>query len=117
VSGSEEYWYDDNGSRFAILKRNATGARQEIIWFIGDVEAHYDGGGMPAHVYTHPSLGTPVARIDRTGSTVSSLSVEFQFHGLGNTLIGAVGDAGALNIGLVESPWGRAPNPYATRNV
>ena len=38
-----------------------------MIWFIGDIEAHYDGAGAVTHVYSHLSMGTPVARVDRTG--------------------------------------------------
>ena len=45
-----------------IVKRDAAGVKTELIWFIGDVEAHYDATGTVTKVYSHLSMGTPVAR-------------------------------------------------------
>ncbi|HWU91506.1 MAG TPA: toxin TcdB middle/N-terminal domain-containing protein, partial [Kofleriaceae bacterium] len=36
VQGSEEYWYDGEGQRIAVLKRDASGAKTELIYFLGD---------------------------------------------------------------------------------
>jgi len=36
VTGSEEYWYDQSGAREIVVKRDAGGAKTEMIWFIGD---------------------------------------------------------------------------------
>jgi RHS repeat-associated protein len=104
VIGSEEYWYDGNGSRIAIVKRDANGAKTELVWFLGDTEAHYDGNGNIAHVYSHLSLGTPIARIDRTSNTTTN--IELQFHGLGRSTLAAVDLGGAVNASFVYAPFG-----------
>jgi RHS repeat-associated protein len=119
VQGSEEYWYDGDGQRIAVLERDATGDKRELTWFIGDVEAHYDDTGAVIHVYSHLSLGTPVARVDRTGNT--STSVEYQFHGLANTTLAAVAHDGTINASFSYAPFGEVieatgagPPPLAT---
>ena len=104
VTGSEEYWYDTNGQRMAVVKKNASGTKTEMVWFIGDAEAHYDGAGAITRIYTHLSLGTPVARIERTGNTTTNL--EFQFHGLGSSTIAAVAQSGTINARFVYAPFG-----------
>jgi YD repeat-containing protein len=71
AQGTEEYWYDAFGQRMAIVKRDAAGAKTEMIWFIGDTEAHYDAVGNVTHIYSHLSMGTPVARVDRTNNSTA----------------------------------------------
>jgi RHS repeat-associated protein len=104
VTGSEEYWYDGNGARMAVVKRDATGAKTELVWFLGDAEAHYDPTGTVEHVYSHLTLGTPVARIDRTSNTTTSL--ELQFHGLANNTLAAVDQSGTVNASFSYAPFG-----------
>ena len=104
VTGSEEYWYSGAGQRIAVVKRNAAGARTELIWFMGDTEAHYDGNGVVTHTYTHVAMGTPVARIDRTADTTTA--VEFQFHGLASNTIAAVAENGTINASFSYAPFG-----------
>src|SRR5262249_44125396 len=55
-------------------------------------------------VYTYVSLGTPVARIDRTGNATAA--VEFLFHGLANNTLAAVGQRGAVNASFSYAPVG-----------
>jgi RHS repeat-associated protein len=104
VQGSEEYWYGGTGDRIAVVKRDASGTKTELVWFLGDVEAHYDGAGTPTHTYSHLSLGTPVARVDRTSNTATTL--EFQFHGLGNNTLAAVAENGTVNASFRYAPFG-----------
>ena len=103
VQGSEEYWYDAFGQRVAIVKRDAAGAKTEMIWFIGDTEAHYDGNGNVTHIYSHLTMGTPIARIDRSKATTA---VEYQFHGIANNLIAAVAQDGEINASFSYAPFG-----------
>lgn len=106
VQGSEEYWYDDKGNRVATVKRDASGNKTELIWFIGNAEAHYDGTGALTHVYSYLGLGGPaVARIDRTGN--ASTSWEYLFHGLGNSTLAAVDrDTGLTDASFDYAPFG-----------
>jgi RHS repeat-associated protein len=104
VQGSEEYWYGNGGQRVAIVKRDAAGNKTEVIWFIGDVEAHYDGSGNATHTYSHLSLGTPVARVDRTSDT--STAVEYQFHGLASSTIATIAQTGTTNTSFSYAPFG-----------
>jgi RHS repeat-associated protein len=104
VQGSEEYWYDGTGQRIAVVKRNATGAKTEMIWFIGDVQAHYNGAGAVTCVYSHLSMGTPVARVQRTANTTTT--VEYQFHGLASNTIAAVAQDGTINASFSYAPFG-----------
>lgn len=95
VQGSEEYWYDNDGQRIAIVKRDPAGNKTELIGFNHDTEAHYDGLGNIVHAYSHLSLGTPVARVDRTSPTATT--VEYQFHGLASSTLAAVDQGGTVN--------------------
>lgn len=101
--GSEEYWYL-NGQRSHVLKRDKDGDKTGLVWFIGDVEAHYDGSANVTKVYSHLSMGTPVARIERTGATTTN--IEYQFHGLANHTLAAVDAGGSTNAGFIYAPFG-----------
>ncbi|MBA3391790.1 MAG: hypothetical protein H0T89_04050 [Deltaproteobacteria bacterium] len=102
--GSEEYWYDGFGQRIAVVKRDNLGVTTEMVWFIGDTEAHYDGTGALTRVFSNVSMGTPVARHDRTGDTTTA--IEFQFHGLASSTIAAVANDGAINASFSYTPFG-----------
>jgi RHS repeat-associated protein len=104
TTGSEEYWYDASGQRIVVVKRDAAGTKTEMIRFCGDVQAHYDGAGTATKIYTHVSLGTPVARVERTSNTATSL--ELQFHGLGSNTIAAVAQDGTINARFAYAPFG-----------
>jgi len=102
--GSEEYWYDAYGKRIATVKRDSGGNKTELIWWIGDTEAHYDGTGALEHVYSYVTMGTPVARVDRTGNTTTNL--EFEFHGLASSTLAAVDQSGTINASFDTAPFG-----------
>ena len=104
VTGSEEYRYNGAGQRIAVVKKSAAGAITEMIWFIGDTQAHYNGAGTVTHIYTNVSMGTPVARVDRTADTTTT--VEFQFHGLASNTIAAVAQNGTINASFSYAPFG-----------
>jgi RHS repeat-associated protein len=104
VTGSEVYWYDHDGQRIAVLKRDANGDPTELVWFNKDVQAHYDASGTVTHTYSHLSLGTPVARVKRTSNTATS--VEYQFHGLASNTIAAVAHDGTINASFSYAPFG-----------
>jgi RHS repeat-associated protein len=102
--GSEEYWYDSNGIRMATVKRDGSGNKTELIYFVGGYEGHYDGNGAIQHAYSHVSLGTPVARVDRTSNTTTN--IEFQFHGVGISTLAAVDQSGTVNASFSYAPFG-----------
>lgn len=105
VQGGEEYWYDANNSRTLIVTRNASGAKTGARWFIGDTEAEYDATGNVTRAFGHVSIGTPVARFDR--SSDAAASVEYQFHGLASNTIAVVAqDSGAINATFTYAPFG-----------
>ncbi|MBX3159707.1 MAG: hypothetical protein KF773_27300 [Deltaproteobacteria bacterium] len=104
ITGSEEYWYQSEGQRIAIVRRDSAGLKTEMVWFIGDTEAHYDSSGSVTHVYSHPSLGTPVARVDRTTNTATVL--EYQFQGLSSSTLATVDHAGTVTASFIYSPYG-----------
>ena len=104
VQGSEEYWYDGFGQRLAVVKRDASGAKTEMIWFIGDTQAHYDAAGTVTNVFAHVTVGTPVARVNRTADTTASL--ELTFHGLANSTLAAVAEDGTVNASFRYAPFG-----------
>ena len=87
-----------------VQKRDAAGAKTELLWFIGDTQAHYDANGNVTKVYAHVSLGTPVARVERTANATTNL--EYQFHGLANNTIATVATDGTVNTNLVYAPYG-----------
>jgi RHS repeat-associated protein len=104
VTGSEEYWYDESGQRMAVVKKNASGVKTEMVWFIGDTQAHYDGAGNLTKIYSHVSMGTPVVRVERTSDTATA--VELQFHGLASNTIAAVAQNGTINASFSYAPFG-----------
>jgi hypothetical protein len=69
VTGSEEYWYDEQGGRAGVLKRDAAGAKVELRWFVGNNQTHFDAAGVVTKIYSHLVMGTPVARVERTSNT------------------------------------------------
>lgn len=102
---SEEYFYNGSEARLATVKRDASGTKTELIWWLHDTEAHYDGSGVKQHVYSYVSLGTPVARTDRDGTGTAKL--ELTFHGLANNTLAAVDrDTGAVNTSFSYAPFG-----------
>ncbi|MCX5742960.1 MAG: hypothetical protein NT062_10740, partial [Proteobacteria bacterium] len=56
--------------------------------------------------YSHLALGTPVARVARTGPNNTDYTVEFQAHGLADNLLAAVDGSGGVRVGLVHTPFG-----------
>lgn len=104
VQGSEEYWYDNQGGRVAIVKRDASGSKTELVSFNHSTEAHYDATGALQHFYGYLTLGTPVARVDRSGSTTSN--TEFQFQGLGDSTLATVDNSGTINASFDYAPFG-----------
>jgi RHS repeat-associated protein len=102
--GGEEYFYDSHGNRYIIVKLDSAGNATETVWFIGDVEAHYDGAGNWVHSYANYSMGTPVARLDTDSTLVPKL--EFQFHGLANSTLAAVASDSTVNASFTYAPFG-----------
>jgi RHS repeat-associated protein len=86
------------------VKRDGSGAKTELITFTGDTEAHFDAAGAIQYVYSHLSMGTPIARITRTDNI--STSTEYQFHGLASSTLATVSDSGTINTSFRYSPWG-----------
>jgi RHS repeat-associated protein len=105
VQGSEEYWYGRDGTRSIVLKRDASGAELELIWFIGGQETHYAPGGAVTSTNVYVSLGGSIGRVHReTGGTTS---LEYLFHGLGENTIAAVdAPTGAVNASFSYAPFG-----------
>ena len=112
VVSSEEYFYGNGGQRFAVVSRDNNGSNTEMTWFIGDVEAHYTNTGAVSHVYSHLSLGTPVARVDRTGPT--STDLELHFHGLANNLLASIAYDGTVRANFRYSPFGEVIESQGT---
>jgi RHS repeat-associated protein len=102
--GGEEYFYDSHGNRYIIVKLDAAGNATETIWFVGDVEAHYDGAGNWVHSYANYSMGTPVARLDTDSTLLPKL--EFQFHGLANNTLATVASDSTINASFTYAPFG-----------
>jgi RHS repeat-associated protein len=105
VQGSEEYWYDEQGARTQVVKRDAAGTKTELVWFLKDSEYHYDGAGVLTKTYAHANLGTPVARIERTAAN-GSAKFEYQFHGLASNTLAAVAPDGTVNASFSYGPFG-----------
>lgn len=106
VSGSEEYWYDAEGHRDAIAKRDASGALTEVVTFTGEGEAHYNATGALQNVFTYltSGAGPAIGRVDRNSMTST---VELDFHGLGDHTLAAVDtSSGTINASLSYAPFG-----------
>ena len=77
--------------------------------FISGTEAFYTAGGAGnttatlSNVYSHPTLGTTVARVNRTSNPATS--VEYQFHRLGSDTLAAVASDGVVNASFVYAPY------------
>jgi hypothetical protein len=107
VTGSEEYWYDADGNRTHVRKLDAAGATTELVWYLDETEHHITPPPTQAEprAYAHVTLGTPVARIDRTSDFTTAL--ELQFHGLANNTLATVDKAtGTINASFTYAPFG-----------
>jgi RHS repeat-associated protein len=106
VTGSEEYWYDADGNRTHVRKLSSAGVATELVWYLDEAEHHITPAtSVEVRAFAHVSLGTPVARIDRTSDLVAP--IEYQFHGLANNTLAAVAQAtGAVNASFSYAPFG-----------
>jgi RHS repeat-associated protein len=105
VTGTELYWYDGNGRRMVTVKLDNHGNKTEMIWWIGDTEAHYDATSTVTHIFSYLTMGGAVARVDRTADTTTN--IEYEFHGLGNNTLAAVDQAGGtVNASFSYAPFG-----------
>jgi RHS repeat-associated protein len=86
--GSEDYFYDHAGQRLAVVRRNAANATTGMTWFIGPVEANYNGAGALVDTTSHIAVGTPVASVNRTGPTTTT--VDYRFNGLASNILAIV---------------------------
>lgn len=106
VVGSEEYWYDETGTRTHIARRDADGSITEIVSFVDNGEWHHDATGAITRAYGMISFGTTAARVTRTSQSAPS-TLEYQFHGLANNTIAAVDQAtGTVNASFSYAPFG-----------
>src|SRR5262249_50086775 len=105
ATGSEEYWYDQAGSRQIVVKRDANSEKTEMIWFIANSEGHYDASGTKTKGYGYVTMGTTAARFDR--SSDGPADIEYEFQGLANNTLAAVDNAtGTTNASFVYAPFG-----------
>lgn len=100
-----DYWYDGNGQRTVNLEVNSSGHRVSVVWILDGVERHYDAADVLQEVYSNTRLaGVGVMRLGRTASGVT---VEHEFHGLGNNTIAVVDEAtGRLDASIDYAPYG-----------
>ena len=104
VQGSEEYWYANAEQRIATVQRDATGAKTGTIVWLRDTEAHYDATNAVANVYSYLSLGTAVARVNRTGNTTAT--TEYTFHGQASNTLAAIDSTGVVEASFSYAPFG-----------
>ncbi|MEQ1729680.1 MAG: RHS repeat-associated core domain-containing protein, partial [Vicinamibacterales bacterium] len=119
LSGVEEYYYDHDGQRAAVVTRNATNAVTAVRVFVDDTELELNpasgaSNGAVVKAYAHLSLGTPVARIvaPAGGWTSSSTAattpatVELMYQGLSSNTLVSVLPNGTVQAGFVYGPYG-----------
>ncbi|MBA3404805.1 MAG: hypothetical protein H0U13_09020 [Gemmatimonadaceae bacterium] len=104
VQGSEEYWYDADGARVAIVKRDGNGSKTETRSFLDETEVTYDQSDLHVESLVHVSFGTPIARVKRTA--VLDFEVEYHSQGLAKHTLAAVSSTGAVNAAFSYSPFG-----------
>jgi RHS repeat-associated protein len=105
IQGSEEYWYDSSGTRNIVLRRDSAGNKTELIWTIEGTESHFDESGTVTNAYSYVSLGTPVARVERTSDTATT--IEYQFHGVADNTLAVVDQlSGTVNASFSYTPFG-----------
>jgi RHS repeat-associated protein len=99
---SDEYWYDPDGRRTETVARDGSNTKTGLTYWVGDVEAHYDGNGVVQGIDSYITMGMPVAKVDRVNN-----KFEFLFHGLGNNTIAAVErSTGLVNTSVRYAPFG-----------
>jgi len=109
ITGREEYYYDHEGKRSAVVTRSASLAVTAVRVFIGDAEIELTSIGGFTRSYAYLSLGTPVARIER--NTAGTSSLELHFQGLANNTLVTMLPTGAIKSGFVYGPYGDVVQP------
>ncbi|MBK9034823.1 MAG: RHS repeat-associated core domain-containing protein [Myxococcales bacterium] len=112
-TGREEYYYDLDGNRRAVVTLSGLGVPTSARVFIGDAEIELTNTGAINKVYSYLSMGTPVAKVvsptggwlQSSSSTVAS-SVELQYQGLANNTLLSVQPTGVVQSGFVYGPYG-----------
>jgi RHS repeat-associated protein len=106
VLGSEEYWYDEDGARMAVVKRDGSGNTTEGIVWDGPTEAHFGPTGAATHTESYVNEGTPLVRMDRFANTGTAVTMEYQFHGMAGSTLAAIDPNGVVNASFSYSPFG-----------
>jgi RHS repeat-associated protein len=109
--GREEYYYDHNGSRVGIVKRDASNAVTEVRYFDGgDTEIWLAPDGTTKESYAYVSLGTPVARV------TNATDFDLEFHSpLGNLLLSVdpfASTPGTTTAAFVYGPYAETIQSY-----
>ncbi len=113
VMGTEEYYYDHEGQRAAVVTRAAAGSVSGVRVFIGATEIELSGSGSMLKAYANLGLGTPVGRVVSpsggwvAGSTaVLAANLELTYQGLSSNSILSLNPNGAIYAAFVYGPYG-----------
>ncbi|MCA9677457.1 MAG: hypothetical protein KC464_20705 [Myxococcales bacterium] len=102
-AGREEYFYDADGMRVGIVKRNASLAKTEVRYFQGPLEIWQPTSGGVRRI-AHVSIGTPLLRVDSQG--VTSITKEVQYHSTLQSLLASVSTTGTITSAFAYGPYG-----------
>ena len=91
---AEEYFYDHDGTRVGIVKRNP--GVTEVRYFQGPLELWMNSAGTLTRRLAHLSLGQPIARVETTGSGTNTPTVELQYHSTLQSLLTTVTTTGTV---------------------
>jgi RHS repeat-associated protein len=101
---AEEYFYDHDGTRVGIVKRNP--GVTEVRYFQGPLELWMNSAGTLTRRLAHLSLGQPIARVETTGSGTNTPTVELQYHSTLQSLLTTVTTTGTVTSSFLYGPYG-----------
>ncbi|MBV7339956.1 hypothetical protein KFU94_69460 [Chloroflexi bacterium TSY] len=97
---SELYYYIEPGQRALVVTKDASGAVEEVRFYLGETELHYDSQGNIAKSWVHVNMGTNVARIE------DGTEVMYQYHSPQGHLLLSADAANNVQGGFTFGPFG-----------
>lgn len=97
---TEEYFYDHDGNRVAVVSKMTLGGVENVRVFGGNSETLLSATGSIQETYANLRLGSNIARVLDRGV------LELQYHDASENVVFAVLPEGVVRAGFVYAPYG-----------
>ncbi|MBV7333132.1 hypothetical protein KFU94_33850 [Chloroflexi bacterium TSY] len=97
---SEFYYYVEPSQRALAVTKDASGAIEQVRFYLGETELHYDAQGNITKSWVHANMGTVVARIE------DGTDLAYQYHSPQGHLLLSADAANNVQGSFTYGPFG-----------